>query len=159
MSRSADASRAALALLSIATFGCSPAPATLSLRVGHHAVRCVPPAGWERLDHGRKQVFRRNEMVIFLADLGPASHAGLELELRAARRIAESGRIKDAFERVRELEGPPLFLASREQKAEFWRVWNGVVLFGDQAGEAAIESGFDSLLAGTASGQSGRTSA
>jgi len=152
VSRSADAAaRAGLALLLAAIPGCSRhAPATLSLHVGHHSVRCVPPPGWERLDHGRKQVFRRDEMEISLADLGPASRVGLERELRAARRIAGEGRIKDAFERVRELQGPPFFLASWQQRADFWRVWNGVVIFGDQAGEAAIESGFDSLLAGTA---------
>ena len=43
-----------------------------------------------------------------------ASRVGLERELRAARRIAEEGRIKDAFERVREREGPPRYgLANR----------------------------------------------
>jgi hypothetical protein len=151
VSRSSDVALAGLALLIAAAPGCTRhAPAKLSMRVGHHLVRCVPPAGWEHLDHGRKQVFRREEMEIFLADLGPANREGLERELEAARRIAEAGRVLDAFERVRELEGPPLFLASWQQRAEFWRVWNGVVLYGDRAGRAAIEGGFESLLAGAA---------
>ncbi len=151
MSRSSDTLALGMLALLAAGSGCSrTAPASLSFRVGHHAVRCVPPAGWERLDHGRQQVFRRGEMVIFVADLGPASRPGLESELSAARRIAEAGRVEDAFERVRQLEGPPLFLASQQLRADFWRAWNGVVLSGEQTPLPAVESGLDSLVAGAA---------
>ena len=56
--------------------------------VGHHRLRVVVPKGWEHLDHGQQQIFRLNEHVISLTDLGPATPEGMMREVAAARDLS-----------------------------------------------------------------------
>lgn len=62
---------APIAVTALAGLGCSLGTSQ-SVEVGSHRVRLLTPAGWERLDHGSWQIFRRGEAQITLADLGPS---------------------------------------------------------------------------------------
>ena len=138
----------AVAILAV-VLGCGPGtPKPTTVLVGHHRVGLTPPSGWEHLDHGREQLFREREaeLEISLADLGPATQRGLELEIGAARAMWLSGHRKDAFERVRQLHGPALVFAPDEARARFWSQWNDVTYLGERADSAAVARGFQSLL-------------
>ncbi len=70
-SRAELAAIAFIAATSLSAFGCALGTSQ-AIQVGAHRVRLLTPAGWEHLDHGRWQIFRRGEMQITLADFGPA---------------------------------------------------------------------------------------
>lgn len=53
-----------------ASVGCKAQPPAEWV-VGGHQIRLVAPVGWEHVDHGRQQVFRRAEMELVLEDFGP----------------------------------------------------------------------------------------
>jgi len=116
--------------------------------VGHHHVRFALPAHWEHLDHGRAQLFRNGEAQLTLADLGPVSVEAMVHELERARGLWLSGRRRDAFEQVRELESPSLRYASSDQRAAFWRPWNDVAYAPAAVDSAAIGPAFDALIRG-----------
>jgi len=146
--RRTDAARVILLIAALVACGsCSP-PGPEELVVGHHRLHLAAPLGWEHLDHGREQIFRRGEMQISLADLGPASSEGLVREVGDARALWLEGRRKDAFARVRELQGPPLAYASSDQRLGFWRTWRDVLALHDHADSASIGAAFDSLVEG-----------
>ena len=150
MPRPADRGLALLvALAAISCAGCSRPATPQRLEVGHHRIRLVPPPGWEHLDHGREQIFRNGEMQLLLADLGPATRAGLVRALEEAREIWIEGRRKAALALVLNLRGPPLSLATSEERAEFWRPWYDVSAFQDSADSASIALAFDELIVGT----------
>lgn|GEM_PF-3120739 len=151
MSPRAD-SRIALALtLATVVVGCVRSIPSQRVEVGRHVVLLDPPPGWEHLDHGREHVFRSGEMQVVLSDLGPASREGLARELREARDVWLQGRRKDAAARVQELHGPPLLLATAEQRAAFWRPWTDVTALHDAADSGAIGRALDALIEGTRS--------
>ncbi len=130
--------------------GCSKSvPRSGTAQVGHHRVRFVLPAGWEHLDHGRQQLFRLNEAQLTLADLGPATRAGMLRELHAARDLWLAGRRRDAFERVRELRSPALRFAPWQRRLEFWTPWTDATYSPETADSAAIGPAFDALIQGT----------
>ena len=146
-----SAARRAVVILAV-VLGCAPGtPKPTTLLVGHHRVVLTPPRGWEHLDHGREQLFREREaeLEISLADLGPATQRGLELEIDAARAMWLSGHRKDAYERVRQLHGPTLAFAPDGARARFWSQWNEVAYLGDRADSATVARGFQSLFDGT----------
>jgi hypothetical protein len=121
-----------------------------SIEVGRHHLSFVLPAGWEHLDHGRQQLFRNGENVLSLADLGPATRAGVVHELREAQQLWLAGRRKDAFARVDGLHVSPVMVMSvSEQKAEFWRPWTDATYIPDVADSPAIGRAFDALIEGT----------
>jgi hypothetical protein len=99
------------------------APVPVEMEVGRHRVRLSVPPGWEHLDHCREQLFRNGEMELRLADLGPATPAGLADEVRTARTLWLKGRRLDALARIRSLDGPILRILPSPVRAEFWRPW------------------------------------
>lgn len=134
-----------LALAALAASGCS-APASGPLVVGHHRLRLVVPAGWEHLDHGRQQVFRRREQVISLTDFGPASPEALAREIAAARDLWRQGRAEDAFARLRDLRGPVLALATDDQREAFWGPWVEIRNRPVPADSFAMKAAFAALI-------------
>ena len=50
--------------------GSADSGAAVDVRVGEHRVRLAAPPGWERIDYGKKQEFRRGEVRIALVDGG-----------------------------------------------------------------------------------------
>lgn len=151
MWRRTEAALLAQVLALVAACGCAGPRAGAVERgdVGHHHVRFLLPQGWERLDHGREQLLRREEAQLTLVDLGPASAEAMADELERARALWLAGRRLDAFERVRELRSPMLRYASSEQQAEFWRPWASVTWAPGAADSAAIGPAFDALVRGT----------
>jgi len=147
MPRSSDAA-AALALLVVLLAGCGRARVEPPVDVGRHRVRLDLPSGWERLDHGRQQMFRQGEVQFVLEDLGPASRDAVAGELREAQRLWRAGRRPDALQRVRDLHGPALHFATPDQRTAFWRPWAGATHFHDQADSLQVEAAFAALLAG-----------
>ena len=137
----------AAAILLSPVWGCAK-PVVKETEVGRHHVRWLPPPGWEQLDHGRQQLFRRDEAQISLVDLGPATREAMIREIRAARELWRAGRKKDALARVRELRGPELTYASWQQRADFWRPWTDATYAPDRMDEAAVETAFDALVDG-----------
>ena len=135
----------ALALLLAA--GCGPSRER-ELEVGAHRVRLVPPQGWEVLEHGRQSYLRSGETVLSLTDLGPMNAHGFRRELRSARALWLEGRRRDAFERVRHLDGPLLRFASSDQRAGFWRAWYDATYAEGAVDSASIGIALDSLAAG-----------
>ena len=130
----------------VAGCGREPAPPLVELEVGHFRLRLSPPEGWERLDHGRQQLFRNGEVELRLEDLGPVTRQGLERELEAAKQLLLAGRRADALARVRELHGPPLQLLSSDQRAQFWKPWTDVTYIPEQADDASLDRAFEALL-------------
>ena len=128
---------------------CSSRVETQVVDVGRHRVRFVCPAGWEHLDHGRQQLFRRGESQLSLTDLGPATPAAMVEELEAAERLWRDGPRRDAFERVRELRAPALRFAPSRQRADFWKPWTDVTYVPEAADSAAIGPAFAALIEGT----------
>lgn len=137
----------AVTALSIAA-GCA-APAPERTQVGHHEVWLSVPRGWEHLDHGRQQLFRRGEEQLSLTDLGPATRAGLKNEIQAAESLWLAGRQRDAFERVRELRSPMMRDALSRERADFWRPWTDATYDPQRADSAAIGTAFAALIEGT----------
>lgn len=69
---------AALAVMAIAAVaGCARPPEPAPVEVGVHDVRFVVPPGWEHMDHGRQQIFRKGESQFSLVDMGPDSTIGV----------------------------------------------------------------------------------
>jgi hypothetical protein len=129
--------------------GCGKAGSGQEATVGHHRVRFQLPKAWERLDHGREQLFRLGEAQLTLVDLGPATADAMAGELERARALWLAGRRLDAFARVRELRSPALRYASHERRAEFWRPWTDVTYVPAAADSAEIGPAFDALIRGT----------
>ncbi len=135
-------------LLGIAAFGAgcakkeSPVP---TIEVGHVRVQLQTPAGWEHLDHGRQQLFRKGEAEVSLSDLGPSSRTGVMRELGEARKIWLSGRRQDAFAKVRGLRSPELHFATSGVWTGFWRAWN-LLMARSAVDSSDIAAGFDSLF-------------
>ena len=113
----------AMALVLASMSGCAKAPNTETADVGHHRVRFVLPKDWERLDHGRQQLFRMGENQISLVDEGPATPEALVAEVQAAANLWQAGRRKDAVQRIREIRHPALRFASSGQRLSFWTPW------------------------------------
>lgn len=126
-----------------------PQPIPRDLKVGVHRVRLIPPAGWETVEHGREHLFRKEEMQVTLADLGPATVEGMVRELESARTVWLAGRRKDALAKVRALHGPPLSFAPAGGRATYWRHWNDRLYDGTWADSAAIGLSFDDLIEAT----------
>jgi hypothetical protein len=147
MSRRTDAALVLLLALACRCSGLRGTPGQ-AVDVGHHHVRLVPPNGWERLDHGRAQLFRRDEAQLALVDLGPVTADAMAREVERARGLWLAGRRLDAFERVRELRSPALRYASHEQRAGFWQPWTDVTWAPGAADSAAIGPAFDALIRG-----------
>ena len=66
----------------------------LAVRVGHHDLTLVTPRGWERLDHGRQQLFRNGETELLLSEPRSAEDYQhtlqvIEAELKKLSRIVE----------------------------------------------------------------------
>jgi len=141
----------ALALALASVPGCSsPKSNAVEVEIGHHRVRLVVPEGWERLDHGRQQLFRDAEAQISLVDLGPATRDAMVSELRAAQTLWLAGRRKDAFQKIRSLRSPSLRFAPSEQRADFWKPWTDVTYIPDAADSGAIGPALEALIEGTA---------
>ena len=136
----------ALGLLPLVAAGCARVEPDL-VDVGGHRVRVRVPVGWERLDHGRRQLFRQGEAEIVLADDGAASREALRRDLRGALEAAESGRRKDALERVRTLDGAPLRLSDSEQVEAFWRPWLDDPAIADAANPGDLAPAISGLIA------------
>jgi hypothetical protein len=132
----------------VAQMGCSRATPT-DVTIGHHRVRLVVPAGWEHLDHGREQIFRRAEMQMSIEDLGPADPKGMERELLAALQWFREGRTKDAFERVRHLRGPSLRSAASERRAKYWAPWYEVTRLSEPIDTFAVARAFGAMIENT----------
>jgi hypothetical protein len=141
----AELGACALALLIASGCG-SPAPHELD--VGAHRVHVIPLPGWEVLAHGRQSYFRSGETVLSLTDVGPVDAHGFLRELRTARALWLAGRRRDAFERVRHLDGPLLRFATSDQRADYWRQWNDLAYREGEVDSASIGIGLDSLMAG-----------
>lgn len=140
---------AVLALCALLAPACvrRPAPA-VTLAVGAHRVRLVPPRGWEHLDHGRAQLFRNGETELRLEDLGAATPHALAGDIRAARATWLAGRRRDALARMRALDGPALAFLAWQRRADFWRPWSDVAYVPDPADSAALGSAFDAMIDG-----------
>src|SRR5262245_48930909 len=138
-----------LLLVTAASSSCARQPAARDYIVGVHHVRLVSPADWEVLEQGRQHLFRRGEMEITLLDMGPATTQGMLRELNAAHAVWLAGRRKDAFERVRTLHGPPLSVATSEQRAQYWAHWYDPLPYPNEADSAAIGVAFDDLIRAT----------
>ena len=139
---------ASLALTALA-LTCSKVPNKAALDVGHHRVRLSPPDQWEHLDHGRAQVFRKEETQLVLEDFGTASRHGMVREIESARAIWLKGRRADAFARVHDLRGPSFSYTTSHARAVFWQPWwNMKAAFGEPD-SASIGIAFDSLIART----------
>lgn len=133
--------------LSLALAGCVRT-VVREVRVGPHLVRLQTPAGWQRFDHGRQQLFRRGEAQVSLEDVGPLGPEGIQRELESARRLWREGREKDAFARVTSLHVPEICFDSAEQRQAFWQPWSAV-LADPARGNAAVERAFDGMLENT----------
>jgi hypothetical protein len=143
------ANRVALIAAGVLLAGCAhqeSRPASIQMEIGHHRLRLAAPMGWEHLDHGRQQLFRMGESELALEDLGPASRAGLVNELREARALMVAGRRGEAFERVRWLHGPPVFLLPQPLRADFWRPWTDATYIPETADSLAVLRAFDTLI-------------
>ena len=138
----------ALAFVLAVGTGCS-GPAARSVEVGRHRVRFVLPKGWEHLDHGRQQLFRRGDAEISLVDLGPGTRDVMVAEFQSARSLWQAGRRPDALQRVGDLRGPALRFATSEQRAEFWKPWTDVTYIPGRADSSAIGAAFEALIEGT----------
>ena len=145
MRRCADALALLLASLLGAVSACSSDRA-VTVQVGRHELRLVPPRGWEHLDHGRVHLFRNGETELALTDVGPATTTALVEELREAEALWQAGRRLDAFARVRELDGPPLRILPGELRAEFWRPWYEATRAAETADDAAVAAAFRALI-------------
>jgi len=139
---------AAVAALALAASGCSK-PAGPSFEIGHHRVRLTAPEGWEHLDHGRTQVFRKGETQLVLEDLGPGTHHGVVRAIEAARSVWLAGRRADAFSMIRDLRGPPFWYTTSHARSEFWRPWWAMKSGFGEPDSASIGAAFDSLVART----------
>jgi hypothetical protein len=137
----------AVTVLSVAA-GCA-GEAPERTQVGHHEVWLSVPRGWEHLDHGRQQLFRRGEEQLSLTDLGPGTRAGLKNDIQAAESLWLAGRERDAFERVRELRSPMMRDALSRERADFWRPWTDATYDPERADSAAIGTAFAALIEGT----------
>jgi hypothetical protein len=126
-----------LALAALVAAACAR-DASQVVEVGSHRVRLVTPAGWEHLDHGRQQLFRRADAEIVLEDGGPVTPRGLSRALAAAETLWLAGRREDAVARVRELGGPALGFLSSDERGRFWRPWTDAHGVDDAALGAAI---------------------
>ena len=124
MSRPTEPALCIAIVLALASMsGCAKAPKTETAEVGRHRIRLVLPKGWERLDHGRRQLFRMGENQISLVDEGPATPEALVAEVQAAASLWQAGRRKDAVQRIREIRHPALRFASSGQRLSFWTPW------------------------------------
>ena len=147
MGRRPDIALAALvALVALAISSCSSPPHSRALVVGHHRLRLVAPKGWEHLDHGRQQIFRWNEHVISLTDLGPASPEGMTREIVAARDLYRQGRTEAAFARVGEMGGPALRMMTNDQRREFWQPWTDIRYREPAADSFEVKTAFEALI-------------
>ena len=141
-----------LALAGAVGAGCSPAPAgksTEAVLVGRHHVWLAVPKGWERLDHGRQQLFRNGEAQISLVDLGPATRAGMVSELQSADSLWRAGRHLDAIHRIRNLRSPALRYAESQTRADFWKPWTDAAYNSDPADSFPMGLALNALIAGT----------
>lgn len=149
MPRSREAA-ATLALVVVLFLGGGCGRQEPPIEVGRHRVHVELPRGWERLDHGRQQLFRQGEAQFVLEDLGPASRDALAGELREAQRLWRAGSRPDALQRVRDLRGPALHFADSEQRAAFWRPWTDATYSRGQADSLQVEAALAALIAGLA---------
>ena len=84
--------------------GCAgEAPAPLSLQVGFHRVVVDAPQGWEHIDHGAEQLFKRNFDQILLNDAGPVTVAGFRQEVERAREVFRGGNLGQANDILNDL--------------------------------------------------------
>ena len=150
MPRRADAALGALLALAVATgAGCgAPLAPRQTAMVGRNPVRFATPAGWEHLDHGREQLFRRGEAQVSLADHGPVSREAVARELRAAERLWLDGRRADAFRRVLDLRTPVSQFSSEAQAKDFWRPWLAATSRPGDPDSLAVGAAFATLVAG-----------
>lgn len=151
MPRRAEVACGCALLLVLAGASSCAGPQPETVEIGHHRVRLVTPNGWERLDHGRQQLFRFGEAQVSLVDLGPGTREAMVKELRAAQSLWRRGRRQDAFQRVRDLRSPALRFAPSQRRAEFWKPWTDTTYRGDTADSAVIGAAFEGLIAGVGS--------
>ena len=93
--------RNAAALIAIATSvvagGCAEEPPEpLSLQVGAHRIAFDAPQGWQRIDRGAEQFFKRELDQIFLNDAGPVTVEGFRQEVERAREVFRGGSLEQA---------------------------------------------------------------
>ena len=150
MTRRTDAGSAVVLVLALAAgAGCSDGTSAVA-EIGHHRVRLLVPSGWERLDHGREQIFRRGEARIVLSDEGPGTRDGIRREVRRAKEVWLAGRRQDAFAIVHGIGGPALEGAPMAQREAFWAAWPKDPWVEAHADSVAIAAQFEGLMAGAA---------
>jgi hypothetical protein len=135
------------ALLALVLPGCGPKPEPIDLALGTHRFRLALPPGWEHLDQGREQVFRRGELRIVFADLGPATPEGVERELEEARETLRQGRRLDAIERVHALRIPAAMYPGGGPREAHWQPWVTLEHAPQEASETELEQALDLLAA------------
>lgn len=147
--RSERAARGVLALSLCLGASCSRAERQ-TLEVGNHHLQIVTPEGWEHLDHGRQQLFRRGEIQLSLVDLGIATQEALLRELRRAESLWRAGRTADAIARVHGIRGPMFQSGAPGQGWDFWKPWNDAIYRTDPGAAAAVGEAFTALIEGAA---------
>jgi len=81
-------------VLLTASFACArekTAPLPTDLELGAHRVQVILPTGWEALDQGKQKRFRKGELEIVLANLGPATPPPLDPDALVDWGLAEIG--------------------------------------------------------------------
>jgi hypothetical protein len=116
----------ALATACLLLFGCARAERPVTLAVGEVRVSLVPPAGWEHVDQGGRHEFRRGDMRISLVDEGLATPEALASACSGLRQLLETGREREALERLPGRGAPVLAARDRDARAKFWRDWTTV---------------------------------
>lgn len=149
--RARAASPLAVAIVLIAGLapaGCGRPPERRQIEVGEHRLSLEPPPGWRHLDHGRKQLYRRDDAQIALVEIGPVGRTGIRREVERALALGLEGRGKDAAARLGRVRVPDDLFDSLEQRNEFREAWSTAAATADApADTASVHAAFDRLLA------------
>ena len=107
-----------VAWLGILAGGCTDeAPEPLTLDVGAHRVIFEAPEGWQLIDRGAEQFFKRDLDQIFLNDAGAVTVDGFRREVERARDVFRGGDLEQANDILNDLRWRSAFPSVDRWKA------------------------------------------